>query len=56
MFLFMKRVSETTQIRNLVEEEVFDDELSEILEKAEGKIHVYQVNGPMFFGIVQDII
>lgn len=56
MFLFMKRVSETTQIRNLVEEEVFDDELSEILEKAEGKIHVYQVNGPMFFGIVQDFI
>ena len=28
MFLFMKRVSETTQIRNLVEEEVFDEKLA----------------------------
>ena len=56
MFLFMKRVSETTQIRNLVAEEVFDKDLADILEKADGKIHVYQVNGPMFFGIVQDFI
>lgn len=56
MFLFMKRVSETTQIRNLVDEDVFDEDLAKILEKADGKIHVYQVNGPMFFGIVQDFI
>lgn len=56
MFLFMKRISETTQIRNLVDEEVLGDDLAELLEKAEGKIHVYQVNGPMFFGIVQDFI
>lgn len=56
MFLFMKRVSETTEIRDLVSEEVFDDDLSSVLEKANGKIHVYQVNGPMFFGVVQDFI
>lgn len=54
MFLFMKRVSDTTEIRNLVDEEVFDDKISSVLEKAHGKIHVYQVNGPMFFGVVQD--
>lgn len=56
MFLFMKRVSDTTEIRNLVDEEVFDDKISSVLEKAHGKIHVYQVNGPMFFGVVQNFI
>ena len=56
MFLFMKRVSDTTEIRNLVDEEVFDDEITRVLEKADGKINVYQVNGPMFFGVVQDFI
>lgn len=56
MFLFMKRVSETTEIRDLVDEEVFDDEITRVLEKADGKINVYQINGPMFFGVVQDFI
>ena len=56
MFLFMKRVSETTEIRDLVDEEVFNDEITRVLEKADGKINVYQVNGPMFFGVVQDFI
>lgn len=56
MALFMKRVSDTTSIRDLVYEEVFDDELTKVLEKADGKINVYQVNGPMFFGVVQDFI
>ena len=56
MFLFVKRVSDTTQIRNLVEEGVFDKDIATVLEKADGKIHVYQVNGPMFFGVVQEFI
>lgn len=56
MALFMKRVSDTTSIRDLVDEEVFDDEITRVLEKADGKINVYQVNGPMFFGVVQDFI
>lgn len=56
MFLFIKRVSDTTQIRDLVNEEVFDNDISTVLENAEGKIHVYQVNGPIFFGVVQDFI
>lgn len=56
MFLFMKRVSETTEIRDLVNEDVFDQGISRVLEKANGKIHVYQVNGPMFFGVVQEFI
>ena len=56
MALFMKRVSDTTSIRDLVDEEVFDDEITRVLEKTAGKINVYQVNGPMFFGVVQDFI
>ena len=56
MFLFMKRVSDTTEIRDLVDEEVFDEDIATVLEKADGKIHVYQVNGPMFFGVVQEFI
>ena len=56
MALFMKRVSDTTKIRDLVDEEVFDDEITRVLEKADGKINVYQVNGPMFFGVVQEFI
>lgn len=56
MFLFMKRVSETTVIRDLVKEDALDDDLASVLEKAEGKIHIYQVNGPMFFGVVQEFI
>ena len=56
MALFMKRVSDTTEIRDLVDEDVFDDEITKVLEKADGKINVYQVNGPMFFGVVQEFI
>jgi SulP family sulfate permease len=56
MFLFMKRVSDTTQIRDLVEEKVFDEDTTAVLEKADGRIRVYQVNGPMFFGVVQEFI
>ena len=56
MFLFMKRVSETTEIKNLVEEEVFDDGITEVLEKSDDKILVYQIKGPLFFGVVQDLL
>lgn len=56
MFLFMKRVSETTEIKDLVAEEVFDDEITKVLEKSDDKILVYQVNGPLFFGIVQSFL
>lgn len=54
MFLFMKRVSDTTKIRDLVEEKVFDKDTNTVLEKADGRIRVYQVNGPMFFGVVNE--
>ena len=56
MFLFMKRVSETTEIKDLVAAEVFDDEITEVLEKSNDKILVYQVNGPLFFGVVQSFL
>ena len=56
MFLFMKRVSETTEIKDLVAAEVFDDEITKVLENSDDKILVYQVNGPLFFGIVQSFL
>lgn len=56
MFLFMKRASETMEIKNLVEEEVFDDGITEVLEKSDDKILVYQIKGPLFFGVVQDLL
>ena len=56
MFLFMKRVSETTEIKNLVEEQVFDDGITEVLEKSDDKILVYQIKGPLFFGVVQELM
>lgn len=56
MFLFVKRVSDTTEIRDLVDEGVFDEGIATVLEKTEGKIHIYQVNGPLFFGVAQEFI
>ena len=56
MALFMKRVTDTTEIRDLVYEKVFEGDTTEMLEDAAGKINIYQVNGPIFFGVVQDFI
>lgn len=56
MFLFMKRVSETTYVKDLVAEEVFDEKISKVLDNSDDKILVYQVNGPLFFGIVQSFM
>lgn len=56
MFLFMKRMSETTYVKDLVEEHVFDENISKVLDKSNDKILVYQVNGPLFFGIVQNFM
>ena len=56
MFLFMKRMSETTYVKDLVEEDVFDENISKVLDKSSDKILVYQVNGPLFFGIVQNFM
>lgn len=55
-FLFIKRISDTTEIRDLVEEKVFDEDTTDVLERADGRIRVYQINGPMFFGVVQEFI
>ena len=56
MFLFMKRVSETTEIKDLVAEDVFDENTTKVLEDSDNKILVYQVNGPLFFGVVQSFM
>ncbi len=55
-FLFIKRMSDTTEIRDLVEGKVFDEDTTDVLERADGRIRVYQINGPMFFGVVQEFI
>ncbi|SHJ29011.1 sulfate permease, SulP family [Clostridium cavendishii DSM 21758] len=56
MFLFMKKIADTTRIRDLANEDVLDENLSEMLDNANDKILVYQVNGPLFFGIVQNFM
>lgn len=56
MFLFMKRISETTEIKDLVAESVFDENTTKVLDKSNDKILVYQVNGPLFFGVVQSFM
>lgn len=56
MFLFMKRASETTEIKDLVAEDVFDDDISKVLDESDDRILVYQVNGPLFFGVVQSFM
>ena len=56
MFLFMRRVSETTEIKDLVAEDVFDENTTKVLEDSDDKILVYQVNGPLFFGVVQSFM
>ena len=52
----MNTISMIVQKKVHLKEEVFDEGISKVLEKAAGKIHVYQVNGPMFFGVVQEFI
>ena len=37
-------------------ENVFDENISKVLDKSNDKILVYQVNGPLFFGIVQNFM
>lgn len=56
MFLFMKRVADTTKIRSIMlESENEDYEL--IKDKnISGKVVVYEINGPFFFGIVHKFI
>ncbi|MHC1748702.1 MAG: SulP family inorganic anion transporter [Cellulosilyticaceae bacterium] len=56
MCLFIKKVADTTQIRDLAKEQVFNAEVTELLEEVDDKVMVYQVNGPMFFGMVQNFM
>lgn len=55
MFLFMKRIADTTKIETMVlcsegeDEEVRDD-------NSKDNILVYEINGPLFFGIVHNFM
>lgn len=56
MCIFMKKAAESTKIRNLAAENVFDEEVTAKLEKMSDRVMIYQVNGPMFFGVVQNFM
>jgi sulfate permease, SulP family len=56
MFLFMKRVADTTKIRSFMFENQSED-YEMIKDKSiNGKVIVYEINGPFFFGIVHKFI
>jgi len=52
MFLFMKRVADTTKIETLVTCCNNDSENSMIKENNKENIIIYEINGPLFFGMV----
>lgn len=52
MFLFMKRVADTTKIETLVTCCNNDNENSMIKENNKDNIIIYEINGPLFFGMV----
>jgi len=56
MFLFIKKVVDTTKIRDMSEGNALDEDLTQMLEETDDKILVYQVNGPLFFGMVQNFM
>lgn len=56
VFLFMKRVADTTKINNVLHNIGDDDGIySEEILKEKG-ICVYEINGPFFFGVVQEFL
>jgi len=52
MFLFMKRIADTTKIETLVTCCNNDNENSMIKENNKENIIIYEINGPLFFGMV----
>lgn len=56
MCMFIKRIAETTQVRDLIAENVFDEKVTQKLEEMNNRVIVYQVNGPLFFGMVQSFM
>lgn len=57
MFLFMKRTVDTTNITDIGKSRnFFDDEISKELDSIDSKVLVYQINGPLFFGIVHSFM
>jgi SulP family sulfate permease len=52
MFLFMKRIADTTKIETLVTCCNNDNENSMIKENNKDNIIIYEINGPLFFGMV----
>lgn len=56
MFLWIKRLSETTDIIKVEGEKTYTRSDGKVVTMDNDKILVYEVNGPFFFGVVQDFI
>lgn len=56
MFLFMKRIADTTTIKTSICENCSEED--EVVENSNGndKILIYEINGPFFFGIVHKFL
>jgi len=56
MFLWIKKLSETTDIIKVEGEKTYTRSDGKVITMDNDKILVYEVNGPFFFGVVQDFI
>ncbi len=56
MFLWIKKLSETTDIVKVEGEKTYTRSDGKVITMDNDKILVYEVNGPFFFGVVQDFI
>lgn len=60
VFIFMKRMADSTEISELVVDAAEADETKELFWNEEGKvkgaIQVYEINGPLFFGATEAFI
>ncbi len=54
MFLFMKKVAEATNVQRLTKENELDNGSYDIVNRCKEKLVIYQVNGPLFFGVVHE--
>ncbi len=56
MFLWIKRLAETTDIKKVQGIKSKRNKDGEVIQLDNNKILIYEVNGPLFFGVVQDFI
>ena len=56
MFLWIRRLANTTEIKRNTCKDVMDKESGEVIAINSKDILIYEVNGPFFFGVVQEFI